>query len=88
MSISILSNEDQSRKWWMLPFEAYFGFLIKYLNPACHLMFIFEGLKADLVEPFGIVTSGWLPVVASMYIFIAFVMIFGPKIGCDYPERF
>jgi len=54
MSISILSNGDQSRSWWMLPFEAYFGLLIKFVNPACLIIFIFEGLAADLKEPFGI----------------------------------
>jgi len=88
MSISILSNADQSRSWWMLPFEAYFGIMIKYLNPACLLFFIFEGLKADLTTPFGIVTEGWLPVVASMYVFVAVVIIFAPMIACDYPENF
>ena len=88
MSISILSNDDQSRSWWMLPFEAYFGFLIKYVNPACLLFFIFEGLKADLVSPFGIITTGWLPVVASMYVFIAVLIVFIPLIACDYPENF
>ena len=86
MSISILSNADQSRSWWMLPFEAYFGILIKYVNPVCLLFFIFEGLKADLTTPFGIVNTGWLPLVASMYVFIAVVMIFAPMIACDYPE--
>ena len=88
MSISILSNTDQSRSWWMIPFEAYFGIMIKYLNPACLLFFIFEGLKSDLTKPFGIVSKGWLPVVASMYVFIAIVMIFAPMIACDYPEKF
>lgn len=44
MSISILSNQDESRGWWMLGFEAYFGFLIKFVNPACIIIFIFEGL--------------------------------------------
>jgi len=88
MSISILSNADQSRSWWMLPFELYFGILIKFINPACLLFFIFEGLKADLTTPFGIVTTGWLPVVASMYVFIAIVIVFAPMIACDYPELF
>lgn len=88
MSISILSNEDQSRSWWMLPFEAYFGILIKYVNPACLLFFIFEGLKSDLTTPFGIITDGWLPIVASMYVFIALLIVFIPLIACDYPENF
>ena len=41
MSISILSNKNQSREWWMISFEAYFGILIKFVNPACLIMFIF-----------------------------------------------
>jgi len=70
----------------MLPFEAYFGILIKYVNPVCLLFFIFEGLKADLTTPFGIVNTGWLPLVASMYVFIAVVIIFASMIACDYSE--
>jgi len=88
MSISILSNADQSRSWWMLPFEAYFGFLIKFVNPACLLFFIFESLKSDLTTPFGIVTDGWLPVTASMFVFVAIIIIFAPMLACDYPENF
>jgi len=41
MSISVLSNSDGKRSWWMLPFEAYFGILIKFVNPVCLIMFIF-----------------------------------------------
>jgi hypothetical protein len=87
MSISILSNNDQTRSWWMLPFEAYFGLLIKFVNPACIIIFIFEGLAADLKQPFGI-TQGFLPVVASIYVFIAIIIIFGPMMMCDYQEMF
>ena len=87
MSISILSNDDQSRSWWMLPFEAYFGILIKFVNPACIIVFIFEGLAADLKQPFGI-TQGYLPVIASIYVFIAIIIIFGPMMMCDYQEMF
>lgn len=83
MSISILSNADQSRSWWMLAFEAYFGILIKFVNPACIIVFIFEGLAADLKQPFGI-TQGVLPVIASIYVFIAILIIFGPMMMCDY----
>jgi hypothetical protein len=87
MSISILSNADQSRSWWMLAFEAYFGILIKFVNPACIIVFIMEGLAADLKQPFGI-TQGVLPVVASIYVFIAILIIFGPMMMCDYQEMF
>lgn len=87
MSISILSNEDQSRSWWMLPFEAYFGLLIKFVNPACICIFIMEGMAADFRQPFGI-TQGYMPVVASIYVFIAILIIFTPMFMCDYPEMF
>ena len=83
MSISILSNADQSRSWWMLAFEAYFGILIKFVNPACLIVFIMEGLAADLKQPFGI-TQGYLPVIASIYVFIAIIIILGPMMMCDY----
>jgi len=29
-----------------------------------------------------------MPVFASIYIFIAILIIFGPMIMCDYPEQF
>lgn len=71
----------------MLPFEAYFGILIKFVNPACLIMFIFQAVAADLQEPFGI-TQGYMPVFASIYVFVAILIIFGPMIMCDYPEMF
>ena len=71
----------------MLPFEAYFGLLIKFVNPACIMIFILEGLAADLKTPFGI-TKGLLPICALIYVFIAVLIIFGPMMMCDYPEMF
>ena len=54
MSLTILSNPDGRRTFWMLPFEAYFGLLIKFVNPCC-LMFLFcESLARDLAEPYGL----------------------------------
>lgn len=87
MSISILSNQDQSRSWWMLPFEAYFGLLIKFVNPACIFIMILEGVASDIKTPFGI-TQGLLPWCASIYIIIAALIIFIPMAMCNYPEMF
>lgn len=47
MSITVLQNNG-ARAWWMLPFEFYFGILIKFVNPACLLFLFFEALAADL----------------------------------------
>ena len=42
MSITALSvGNSQERKWWMGPFEAYFGLVIKFLNPAFLTFLIF-----------------------------------------------
>jgi len=53
MSITSLQNNG-NRAWWMLPFEFYFGILIKFVNPACLLFLFFEALAADLAAPYGI----------------------------------
>lgn len=52
MSITSLSNLDDSRSFWMLPFEAYFGLTIKYINPACLFFMVVNNLADDLVEPY------------------------------------
>ena len=87
MSLTVLSNNNGERTFWMQPFEAYFGILIKFVNPAC-LMFMFcENLARDIAEPYGI-TDGNLPMFATIYVFIAFLIIFIPMFICDYPELF
>ena len=87
MSLTILSNSDGRRSFWMLPFEAYFGILIKFVNPCCLMFLFFESLAKDLQEPYGM-TDGVLPVFASIYVFIAFLIIIIPMFMCDYPELF
>jgi len=55
MSITALSvHNTQERRWWMGPFETYFGILIKFVNPACLAFFIFEAAAADLDQTYGI----------------------------------
>lgn len=51
-------------------------------------MFLFcESLAADISEPYGL-TQGVLPVFASIYVFIALLLIVVPMFMCDYPELF
>jgi SNF family Na+-dependent transporter len=52
MSITSLSNEDNKREYWMLPFETYFGICIKFVNPACLLFILFHNLQEDLSAPY------------------------------------
>jgi len=87
MSITILSNPNGERSFWMLPFEAYFGILIKFVNPCCLIFLLFEALANDLKDPYGI-TQGTMPMFATMYVMIAILIIFVPMIMCDYPETF
>jgi len=86
MSITSLSNAQQSRSWWMLPFEAYFGFLIKFVNPACFCFFLFTSLASDIRVPFGLVPE--LITYGSFYIYVSILIIFGPMLMCAYPEEF
>jgi len=86
MSITSLSNDDQSRSWWMLPFEAYFGFLIKFVNPACFCFFLFASLAADIKVPFGLIPE--LTTYGSIYVYVSILIIFGPMMMCSYPEIF
>ena len=44
MSITILSNGDESRSFWMIPFEAYFGIFTKFVNPPFFCFFLMENL--------------------------------------------
>lgn len=87
MSITILSNPDGSRSWWMIPFESYFGLLVKFMNPPVLLFFICEGLASDLAEPYGI-TKGYMTMFASIYVFIAALIVFSSLIMCEYREMF
>lgn len=87
MSITSLSNANGSRSFWMLPFEAYFGILIKFVNPCCLIFLLCEALATDLAEPYGI-TQGTMPMFASMYVFIAVLIIFVPMFMCTNPETF
>lgn len=52
MSITVLSNKDGSRSWWMIVFEGYFAMAIKFINPAVLVYLIFNNMKADLDDPY------------------------------------
>ena len=87
MSITSLSNPNGERSFWMLPFEAYFGILIKFVNPCCLIFLFFEAIANDLEDPYGI-TKGTLTMFASMYVMLAILIIFVTMMMCDYPETF
>ena len=70
----------------MLPFEAYFGFLIKFVNPACFCFFLFTSLAADIRVPFGLVPE--LTTYGTLYVYVAVLIIFAPMLMCAYPEEF
>ena len=44
MSITSLTNDDQSRSGWMLLFEIYFGLCIKFILPTCFTFILFNNL--------------------------------------------
>ena len=79
--------QASKRKWWMLPFEFYFGICIKYINPACLLFIFFEALANDLATPYGI-AQGAFPALASLYVAVAVVLIIVPMFACAEPESF
>ena len=87
MSITVLSYNDEERRFWMIPFEAYFGIFIKFLNPAFFCFFLVENLATDMKVAYGI-TTGYMPIFASLYLWIAILIIIVPMIVCDYPELF
>ena len=88
MSVTALSlNNTHIRLRWMSFFEFYFGFCIKFINPACLTFFLFESAAADLKHPYGII-QGFMPRFALIYFIIALFIIFIPMMMCDYPEIF
>lgn len=52
MSITSLSNADQSRSFWMPIFELYFGVCIKFVNPAALLFMFCSNLITDIESPY------------------------------------
>ena len=87
MSVTILSNADNSRSFWMIPFEGFFGICIKYVNPFVFLYMMCENLSLDLSIPYGS-DSSRLQTLSSIFVFLTALLIFGPMFACDYPERF
>lgn len=87
MSITSLSNEEGERKPWMKPFEGYFGFTIKFINPACLLFMLFGTAAEDLAEPYG--SSIYeLHMVCTLFMLIPALLLITPMFMCAYPEQF
>lgn len=59
MSVTHLSCGDGGfeRSCWMAVFEFYFGFCIKFINPAFLFYMIVENLAADLAQPYGSISQ-------------------------------
>jgi len=87
MSITSISNEDGSRSWWMVPFEAYFGVCIKFVTPVALIWLLCENLEADLASPYA-EQPELMQMYSSIIVFITIILIFGPMFVCDYPEIF
>lgn len=87
MSITILSNPKGERKWWMIPFEFWFGMCIKFVAPMALTWLLFENLAADLASPYAEQHS-MMQMYSSIFVFVTILMIFGPMFLCDYPEVF
>lgn len=91
MSITALSSgsdADGYRAFWMIPFEAWFGICIKFVNPAVFTFLIFDNMIDDLDNPFGDREEIWMTVVATIPLFISVFIIFIPMLSCDFPELF
>lgn len=88
MSITSLSNPDNSRSFWMAPFEAYFGILIKFVNPAGIMFLMCENLAQDLDTPYGITEGNRMRMFSSIFVFIAGLIIVVPMFICTWPEFF
>lgn len=88
MSITDLSNEGKVRRdRWMSFFEGYFGFMIKFVNPAIFTFILFNNLADDLAAPYSINEPAF-HLIATGVVFIAVSIIVIPMFMCDYHEVF
>lgn len=87
MSITILSNENGERSWWMVIFEGYFGICIKFFSPVCFIWLLCQNLEADLAAPYA-EQPPMMQMYSSIIVFITVLLIFAPMFICDYPEIF
>lgn len=88
MSITSLTHRDGHRSWWMLAFEGYFGFMIKFFNPALLTFILMNNVQSDIDQPFGEDPSARMLAFATIYVIIALLIIIIPLFACHYPEVF
>jgi hypothetical protein len=88
MSITDLSEpETNQRRPWMIVFEAYFGLMIKFVNPAILIFILMSNLADDFDQSYGNQPL-IMHVFSSVFIFTAFSIIIIPMFMCDKPEIF
>ena len=87
MSITSLSYPDSKRADWMPLFETYFGFSIKYINPACLFYILMYNLRGDLWTPYSDQGQD-MQIISTIYLLIAVLIVVIPLFACSYPEMF
>jgi len=87
MSITILSNSDGSRSWWMIIFELWFAFMVKFFIPTMMMWMMFRNLYGDLDSPYG-GHSNTIQLIGFFYFIVAVFIIIIPFFVCGYPELF
>lgn len=71
----------------MTYFEGYFGFSIKFVNPAIFTFILFNNLADDLAAPYSLNVPTF-HLIASSVVFLAGSLIVIPMFMCDHPEVF
>lgn len=87
MSITSLSNPDESRSWWMLTFEFWFGVATKFFIPIMMVWMLFSNLKKDITKGYGGHVLE-MQVISSLYPLVAVFMVIVPMFMCGHPETF
>ena len=87
MAITDLSEPGLTRRPWMIFFEAYFGFMIKFVNPAILMFLLMSNLADDFDQSYGDQPL-IMHVISSVFIFVAGAIIIIPMFMCDKPEIF
>ena len=83
MSITDLSEPNNNRRLpWMIFFEAYFGFTIKFINPAVLTFILMSNLADDFDQPYGNQPL-IMHVISSVFVFLAGSIIIIPMFMCD-----
>jgi len=83
-SIAYPTEDIEMRTWWMPIFETYFGFSIKFLNPAILTFLLFQNVSNDLTAPYAEQPAS-MQVIASIWVFSVLVILVLPFFVSDQP---